>query len=86
MARYATIERAAKEHGLSYYTIRKYIKEDRFPVYRLHGVQAACVDLDEVEAAFRLDPPRGVRGYSEFEGGTVRDLRKVAIDPAAVLR
>ncbi|MCW2929640.1 MAG: hypothetical protein JWM19_602 [Actinomycetia bacterium] len=77
MARFATIERAGKEHGVSYYTIHDRIKSGKIPVYKLPGQAARCVDLDEVAAYFALHPPK-VRDYGSFgPDARVRDLSNV---------
>ena len=74
--RFATLHRAAKEHGVSYATIRNYIKRGKVPVYHLPGRRGACVDLDEVAAYIAS---KGRADYSSFgPDAIVRDLSKVA--------
>lgn len=78
MPRFATLHRAAKEHGKSYATIRNWIKAGHVPVYKLPGVKAACVDLDEVAAHVAA---QARADYSSFgPDATVRDLTKVAAE------
>ncbi|SNS11390.1 hypothetical protein SAMN05443665_100152 [Actinomadura meyerae] len=74
--RFATLHRAAQESGKSYATIRNWIKAGSVPVYRLPGVKAACVDLNEV-AAYIASKDRA--GYASFgPDAVVRDLSNVA--------
>lgn len=79
MANYATLHRAAKELGVSYYTARDYAKKKFFPLYKLPGVSEMCADLDEVRAwnATR-DRRRARTNYGNFDGAIVRDLSNVA--------
>lgn len=78
MARFATIERAAKEQGVSHFTIRDRIKKRRITGYRLPGQKGVCVDLDQVAAEFDAHP---ARGYGEFgPDADIKDLTKVAAE------
>jgi hypothetical protein len=78
--RYATIARAAQEHGVTHHTIRNWIGKGHFPVYRLPGQSAACVDLDEVAAALAKLPAAKARpGFGSFgPDAKVRDLSNIA--------
>jgi hypothetical protein len=78
--RYATIARAATEHGVTHHTVRNWISKGYFPVYRLPGQVGACVDLDEVAAALaRLPAAKARPGFGSFgPDAIVRDLSNVA--------
>lgn len=74
--RFGTMHRAAQDHGVSYYTIRKRAKSGDITVYKLPGRRAACVDLDEVARVMAASP-----GYASFgPDAVVRDLSMVAED------
>jgi hypothetical protein len=86
--RYATLARFAEVEGVSVYTAHRYVRQGLFPVYRLPGQKAVCVNLAEARAALARAPRRKVRpGYGDFgPDAVVRDLSNVAGQDFEVLQ
>jgi hypothetical protein len=85
---YATLAKFAEVEGVSVYTAHRYVRQGLFPVYRLPGQKAVCVNLAEARRALAKAPRRKVRpGYGDFgPDDVVRDLSNVAGQDFEVLQ
>lgn len=85
---YATLAKFAENEGFSVYTAHRYVRQGLFPVYRLPGQKAVCVNLAEARWALAKAPRRKVRpGYGDFgPDAVVRDLSNVVGQDFEVLQ
>lgn len=81
--RLVPLRRAADHFGVSDQTIRNWIRRGHFAAYRVRGLRALHVDLDEATRALSKLPRTVVRPYG---GGYGPDATIVTVTPERVAR
>jgi hypothetical protein len=77
--RLGTLKHYATYRGVSYRTTRVWAQRGYFPLYRLPGMKAVVVDVDEADAALAALPPGTIRpGYATFKGNAPAPIRPAA--------